>query len=147
MASDTESRNTQLMLTLDDAFNSRDWDTFEQRHKPDTVVHWPGMVDTVGSPDHRVECVELCKTFPDARVENRPYRVFFASGDWTCLVGRFSGTMRGPMRSPDGQMVEPNGRSFEVDFCTVARWEDGQIAEENLFYDVALMLRQLGLSQ
>jgi hypothetical protein len=28
----------------------------------------------------------------------------------------------------------------------VARWDNGQIAEENLFYDLAGMMSQLGLS-
>lgn len=29
------------------------------------------------------------------------------------------------------------GQPFAVDFCTVARWdENGQIIEENLFYDM-----------
>ena len=39
----------------------------------------------------------------------------------------------------------PTGKSFEVDVCTVARWENGEIVEENLFYDVVGMMRQLGL--
>jgi hypothetical protein len=34
-----------------------------------------------------------------------------------------------------------------VDFCTVARWDDGQIVEENLFYDLVGMMRQIGLSR
>lgn len=28
----------------------------------------------------------MFKTFPDNKVHNRPYRVFFASGDWTCSI-------------------------------------------------------------
>lgn len=38
-----------------------------------------------------------------------------------------------------------DGKSFEVDFCTVARWQGGQIVEENLFYDVVGMMKQLGI--
>jgi hypothetical protein len=38
----------------------------------------------------------MFKTFPDNPVRNRPYRVFFASGDWTCSIARFTGTMKGP---------------------------------------------------
>jgi hypothetical protein len=34
----------------------------------------------------------------------------------------------------------------EVDFCTVARWDDGEIVEENLFYGRVGMMRQLGLN-
>jgi hypothetical protein len=96
-----EERNTELMLSLDDAWNGRDWDTFVARHKPDVIVHWPGRSDsTRGQAAHRLEGIEMNKTFPDNHVGNRPYKVFFASGDWTCLVARFSGTMTGPMRGP-----------------------------------------------
>jgi hypothetical protein len=52
----------------------------------------------------------------------------------------------GPMVGPDGKEIPPTGKSFEVDFCTVARWdENGQIVEENLFYDVVGMMKQIGL--
>ena len=53
--------------------------------------------------------------------------------------------MTGPMQGPDGE-IPPTGKSFEVDFCTVARWDNGQIVEENLFYDLVTFMRQIGLS-
>jgi predicted ester cyclase len=140
-----EETNMELMQTLDDAWNMQDWDTFAQRHKHDTVVHWPGKPPTRGVDDHRLESIEMFVTFPDNRVENRPYQTFFASGDWTCSIARFHGTMTGPMKGPDGTEIAPTGKSFEVAFCTVARWENGQIAEENLFYDQGEMMKQLGL--
>ena len=90
--------------------------------------------------------LDFFKTFPDQHLHNRPYKVFFASGDWTCSIARFTGTMRGPMQGPDGKEIPPTGKSFEVDFCTVARWDNGQIVEENLFYDLVTFMRQIGLS-
>ena len=140
----TEKTNMELMQSLDDAWNKQDWDTFEKRHKADTVVRWPAQPPTHGIHDHRAEGVQMFKTFPDNRVENRPYKAFFASGDWTCSIARFHGTMKGPMVLGD-KTIAPNGKRFEVDFCTVARWHDGQIVEENLFYDVVGMMSQLGL--
>ena len=38
-------------------------------------------------------------------------------------------------------------KKFQVDFCTVAHWQNGQIDEENLFYDQMGMMSQLGLTQ
>ena len=141
-----EQRNMELMQTLDDSWNSQDWNTFDQRHVSDVVVRWPAQPPTNGRHDHRAEAIQMFKTFPDNRVGNRPYKVFFASGDWTCSIARFTGTMKGPMIGPKGVEIPPNGKSFEVDFCTVARWNDkGEIVEENLFYDVVGMMRQLGL--
>ena len=34
--------NMKLMKTLDDAWNSQDWETFAKRHTDDVVVRWPG---------------------------------------------------------------------------------------------------------
>jgi hypothetical protein len=45
---------------------------------------------------------------------------------------------------PDGTVIEPTGKSFHIDFCTVAHWnEHGQILEENLFYDLMGMLKRM----
>src|SRR4029078_4802961 len=114
----TAQKNMELMQTLDDAWNAQDWDTFDKRHKSDVVVRWPAQPPTHGRHDHRAEGVQMFKTFPDNTVHNRPYRVFFASGDLTGSGARFTGTMKGPMMGPDGKEIPPTGKSFEVDFCT-----------------------------
>jgi hypothetical protein len=52
------------------------------------------------------------------------------------------------MIGPDGAEIPPAGKSFEVDFCTLAHWnEQGEIVEENLFYDAPSMMKQIGLAQ
>ena len=38
-------------------------------------------------------------------------------------------------------------KSFEVDFCTVARWDNGEIVEENLFYEVVGFMSQIGVGK
>ena len=140
-----EARNMELMQTLDDAWNAQDMQTFRQRHKEDVVVRWPGKEPTHGIEDHVQESHDLFRAFPDQKLDNRPYRVFFASGDWTCSIARFRGTMTGPMRGPDGKDIPPTGKKFDIEFYTVARWEDGQIAEENLMYDLVTFMKQIGL--
>jgi SnoaL-like polyketide cyclase len=60
-------------------------------------------------------------------------------------IARFTGTMKGPMKGPDGREIPPTAKSFEVDFCTVARRANGEIVEENLFYDVVNLMRQIGV--
>jgi len=141
-----EQRNMELMQTLDDSWNDQDWDTFDKRHRKDVVVRWPVQILTNGVHNHRLESMEMFKTYPDNHVGNRPYKTLFASGDWTCSIARFTGTMTGPMKGPGGKEIPPTGKSFEVDFCTVARWDDnGQIVEENLFYDLVGLMKQIGL--
>ena len=141
-----EEKNMQLMQTLDDAWNSQDWDTFSQRHSEDCAVFWPGQPEpTRGAHNHKTESAEFFKAFPDNHVGNRPYKIFFASGDLTCSVADFTGTFKGPMKGADGKMMQPTGKSFKVEFCTVAKWKEGKIVEERLFYDLVGFMRQIGL--
>ncbi len=127
-----EEQNMELMQTLDDAWNGQDLETFAKRHKDDVVVRWPGLPPTHGVADHRAEAIAFFKTFPDQHLDNRPYKVLIARGDWTCSVAQFTGSMGGPMKGSDGKEIPATGRKFEVDVCAVARWDDGKIVEENL---------------
>jgi hypothetical protein len=138
--------NLPLLQTLDDAWNSRDWETFRKRHSRDTAVYWPAQPEpTRGVDNHEAECIEFCQAFPDNHVDNRPYKVMFGQGDWTCSIARFTGTMTGPMKGMDGSVIPPTNKCFEIEFCTVAHWKDGEIIEERLFYDVIGMLKQIGV--
>ena len=145
---DRAARNRELMQTLDDAWNAQDLDTFERRHRTHVVVRWPGQPETHGIEAHRQEAIDFFRAFPNQHLDNRPYKVLIAQGDWTCSVAHFTGTMTGPMKGPDGKEIPPTGKSFDVDFCTVAKWDDeGQIIEENLFYDLMTFMKQIGLSE
>ena len=33
------------MITLDNAWDSQDWDTFNERHADNVLVFWPGQAD------------------------------------------------------------------------------------------------------
>jgi len=137
----------ELMQTLDDSWNSQDWETFQKRHYHDTVVKWPGGKEpTKGIRNHEAEAREFFKTFPDNRVENRPYKVFFAYGDWTCSIAEITGTMKGPMQGSNGQVIPPTNKSFAVELCTVAHWVNDEIVEESLFYDLVGLMKQIGLA-
>lgn len=107
------------MKTLDDAWNSQDWETFSKRHAEDVIVRWPSQPSTEGIEAHRKEGEYFFKVFPDNYVGNNPYKIFFGQGDWTCSVAEFTGTHKGPMMGLDGKMMQPTGKSFKIDFCTV----------------------------
>ena len=142
----SESENMELMKTLDDAWNTQDWETFKKRHAANTAVYWPGQPEpTRGRDAHHKEAVEFFKTFPDNRVANSPYKISFSQGNYTCSVADFTGTMKGTMKGADGKIIQPTNKKFKVELCTVALWKNKEIVEERLFYDVVGMMRQLGL--
>jgi hypothetical protein len=69
----------------------------------------------------------------------------FSSGDWTRTIARWTGSMIGPVKGLDGEVHPSMNKPFELEFCTVARWKDGEIVEEKLFYDQVGFLRQIGV--
>jgi hypothetical protein len=84
-STETSTTNAERMQRLDDAWNARDWDTFDAYHDGDSVVvYWPGQEDnpTHGGHDHRAEAKRFCNAFPDNRVHNEPYDVLFGDGDY-----------------------------------------------------------------
>jgi len=49
------------------------------------------------------------------------------------------------MKTSEGRIVQPTGKSFHVEFCTVATWNNkGEITEERLFYDQVGLMKQIG---
>jgi hypothetical protein len=142
----TPEQNLQLMKTLDDSWNAKELTTFHKRHAQDCVVRWPNQPPTHGIEAHEQEALTFFKTFPDQHLVNNPYKTMIAQGDWTCTIAEFTETMTGPMTMADGTVIAPTNKSFKVDFCTVAQWnEKGEIVEENLFYDLMGMLKQIGV--
>lgn len=137
--------NMKLMKTLDDAWNAQDWKTFNERHADDVIIRWPVQPPTLGIESHQKEGEYFFKAFPDNHIENNPYKILFGQGDWTCSVAELTGTHKGPMMGLDGNTIQATNKSFKIDFCTVAHWKNGRIVEENLFYDLVGMMKQLGL--
>ncbi len=137
--------NMELMKTLDDAWNGQDWATFKKRHAQNVAVYWPGQPEpTRGREAHYKESVEFFKTF-DNKLVNNPYKILFGQGNYTCSVADWTATMKGPMKGPDGKMIQPTNKTAKLEFCTVATWKNQEIVEERLFYDAVGMMKQLGL--
>jgi hypothetical protein len=138
--------NLRMMKTLDDAWNAREWETFKKRPAENVAVFWPGQPEpTRRRTAHHMEAVEFFKAF-DNHLDNNPYKILFGYGDYTCSVAKWTGTNTGPFMGPDGRMIPATNRKFELEFCTVAHWKNGEIVEEKLFYDLVGLLKQLGIT-
>ena len=79
-------------------------------HKADVVALWPGQPPTRGMDNHRAGALTFFKTFPDQHLDNSPYKALFASGDWTCPIAHFTGTMNAPMQGPSGKQIPATGQ-------------------------------------
>jgi hypothetical protein len=111
VADEVGARNHQRMDELDFAgWSQADWEGFFTRYHTDHVlVDVHGQDSTHGIREH----VEAVKAFVERtgvvpiQVKSQPIR--FGSGDWTCVVGELENGSR---------------------MVTLARWQDGAIAEE-----------------
>ena len=77
-----------------------------------------------------------------------PDQVFAVWDRFTEWAGGHAGpgTHTGPLATPAGE-VPGSGRSFQIHGAAVLEVQDGRIAAERLFFDVAQFMSQLGFAR
>ena len=124
-----------------DAFNAHDIDGFAEVLADDVVFDAPGGLSGAGKPACAEFYREWFDSFPDAHVDVEAIHV---SGDVIVEQGTFTGTHRGVVRSPTGD-ISPTGRSVSIPYVHVLRFADGKHVAFSLMFDRLLMLEQLGV--
>jgi ketosteroid isomerase-like protein len=143
------SRTTRLLALMkqgDDAFNDRDFEAMNAVHHPDMIAYVTGNADPIyGRAAHAATVQQMFRIFPDVHVDNDPYPVQFGSGDWITVITRTTGTFTGEMVLPDGTVVLPTGKAFDLDFGQTSKWDGDQLVTISAFWDSALQAKQIGL--
>ena len=82
--------------------------------------------------------------FPDATytVESFVDQGSAFADEWT-----FTGTNTGPFELPDGTRLPPTGRRVSIRGMELVEMREGKIVVDNLYYDFASSLLQLGLAR
>ena len=144
------NRTTHLLALMkkgDDAFNSRDLAAMKAAHHPDMIAHITGIPEPLRrQPAHAAAMKEMIRIFPDVHVYNDPYPIQSGSGDWTPVITRATGTFSGEMTLPDGKVIAPTGKAFDLNFATTAKWDGDLLIEEFVSWDSALQAQQIGLA-
>lgn len=141
------ARLLALMKKGDDAFNARDFEAMNAVHHLNMVAHITGNAQPLhGRAAHAAAMEQFFRIFPDVRVANDPYPIGFGSGDWITVVTRATGTFAGEMILPDGTVIPPTGKAFDVEFGQTVKWDGDLVAEIAAFWDAALQARQIGLA-
>ncbi len=136
-----------LMKKGDDAFNSRDLAGMDAVHHPDMIAYTTGNAAPIyGRAAHAVAMEQMFGMFPDVHVHNDPYPIQFGSGNWITVITRVTGTFTGKMTSPDGQVIAPTGKAFDVEFKQTVKWDGDRLIEIAAFWDSALQAKQMGLA-
>jgi len=151
MPTTTDTSRTAHLLALmkrgDDAFNARDFAAVDQIHHPDMIAYITGLAEPVyGKEAHAAAMQQLLRIFPDIHVYSDPYPIQFGSGDWITVITNATGTFTGEMTLPDGTVIPPTGKAFDVEFGQTTKWDGDQLIVISAFYDAALQRRQIGLA-
>ena len=150
MATTTETSRTTRLLELmtngDNLFNARNWQELEDVHHPDMIAYMTGSADPIyGRAAHGAAMQQLVEMFPDVRVHT-PYPVQFGGDNWITVVTNVTGTFTGKMTQPDGTVVPPTGKAFDLEFGQTSKWEGEQLSVISAFWDAAVLAKQIGLS-
>jgi hypothetical protein len=148
----TDNNRTAHLLSLmkkgDDAFNARDFAAVDEVHHPDMVAYIAGNAAPLyGREAHGTAMKSMLGAFPDMHVYSDPYEVEFGTGDWITVVTRTTGTFTGELALPDGTVIPPTGKSFDIaDFGQTTKWVGDRLVVISAFWDTTLQARQLGLA-
>jgi hypothetical protein len=89
---------------------------------------------------------QMLRMFPDMHVYSDPYPIQFGSGDWITVVTRATATFTGEMTLPDGTVIAPTGKAFDVEFGQTTKWDGDQLIVISAFWDAARQRQQIGLA-
>jgi len=124
-------------------FSNQEWTRLHESHSKDVKVNWPDGHYTTGIEKHIEDLKALFVYAPDTSIKVHPVK--FGSGEWTSVIGVMTGTFTKPMPIGDGKFIQPTGKKFSINMCTVGHWKDGVMIEEWLFWDNATYMKQIGI--
>lgn len=135
----------QILDKQFDAINRHDVESFAACYSSDASVFDPQYPELLKGRDAvRRDMTDFIAAFPDLRAE---LRRTLGDGDTFAYEMTMTGTHKGPMVTPTGD-IAPTQRRVEFGGCIVVRLDDkGRIVEERRYYDLAGLLGQLGLLQ
>ena len=142
----TVKKNLKTFDELDFVvFSNQEWTRLHESHSMDVKVNWPDGHYTTGIEKHIEDLKAMFVYSPDTSIKVHPVKI--GSGEWTSVIGVMEGTFTKPMPIGDGKFIQPTGKKFSINMCTVGHWKDGVMIEEWLFWDSATYMKQMGIGQ
>jgi hypothetical protein len=121
-----------------DIYSNQKWDSFQISHADNIVVTYPDGHKTTDIATHLTELKPQFVFAPDTKIKS--HQIKFGS-----VVGEMEGTFSQPMPVGNGKFIQPTGKKFKLQMCTVGQWKHGKMIAEILFWDNAAFMKQIGL--
>ena len=125
------------------AYSEKDWGKAKASLAPNCSYD---EVATHRKTEGSDQILELWKgwatAFPDSKAT---FHNAFVSGNVVILELTWTGTHTGPLVTPDGE-VPATGKSLEMRAVQIQEIQDGKVASQRQYFDMATMMSQLGLT-
>jgi predicted ester cyclase len=138
--SPTEQRNVASFEAQISAFNAHDVKGVTADNAPAAVFHDVTAPKDQNAKESAAGLAGMFRAFPDAKLT--PSSIWGA-GDYVVVVGHFEGTNRGT--SAMMGIKKPTGKPARVGYLEIARYENGKVKEDWLFFNGMAFASQLGL--
>ena len=125
-------------------FTNQEWTRLHESHSKDVKVNWPDGHSTNGIDKHIEDLKAMFVYAPDTNIKVHPVKI--GSGEWTSVIGVMAGTFTKPMPIGDGKFIQPTGKKYSINMCTVGHWKNGVMIEEWLFWDNLTYMKQLEIA-
>jgi predicted ester cyclase len=135
----TESANLAATRSGFEAFNKHDLKAMDEMTPDGYKLIEIGQAKDMNKKEALASLKEMFSAFPDVTV-TAP--TMWAAGDYVVSEGSLTGTNTGDLKSMG---MKKTGKKVNVRFLQIARYENGRVMEEWLFYNGAAFAAQLGL--
>jgi steroid delta-isomerase-like uncharacterized protein len=126
-----------------EAYNDKDWKQVKATVTPDFRYEEMATARKAAGAD---ATIELWKgwgdALPDSRAEFRGAHV--AEHGTVVLEMTWKGTHRGALKTPTGS-IAPTGKQIDVPACMIVEVENEKAKSTRHYFDMATLLRQLGV--
>ncbi len=125
-----------------DGFNKRNWDLVRNMFDLNLISVF-SYGDIVQGPDLNIEFMKQSLSWsPDTHVK---HRIQFGHGDLVCMNIIVTGTFTKPMKIPDGTIIQPSGKKYVNNHCSISKWKNGKVVRSDIFMDQGDIMMQLGI--
>jgi steroid delta-isomerase-like uncharacterized protein len=126
------------------AYNEKNWEATREALAPDAVYDEIATGRRLeGQNGILTVWKEWAAALPDSRAT---FEGAIASGNTVALELRWRGTHNGPLNLPTGK-VDPTGKVIDIRACQIIEVAQGKTRSIRHYFDIATMLRQLGISK
>ena len=134
--------NSLVAKSIYDLFNSRDFTKIKSLISEQ--ADWSDIA--AGAKYQGQQCFQhyaqnWLTALPDGKVA---IQNVINAGDFVVIELLGSGTHTGSFKSPSGE-IPATGKKVQMNVCDVLQFRDGQLIGAHTYYDVATLLRQIGV--